>query len=151
MFVYRLASRLYAADSGEGAKRFGGRWNLPGTPVIYTSATRSLAALEIIVHYGAIPSEYQVIVIDVPRSLTIETIELNDLPDGWPDEDSGRETANRGTEWARSLRTAALCVPSAAIRSENNYILNPLHPEFGTIRFDVPKTEHIDKRLRRAK
>jgi RES domain-containing protein len=151
MFVYRLASRLYAANTSEGARRFGGRWNRRGTPVIYTSAIRSLAALEIIVHYGAIPAEYHIVVIELPPSLTIESIELKDLPDGWPDEDSGREPANHGTEWARSLRTAVLCVPSAAIRTENNFILNPLHPDFQTIRFDVPKAEHIDKRLRDAK
>ena len=56
MFVYRVASRRYAADNSEGARLNGGRWNNPGTPVIYTSASRSLAALEVIVNNGAIPS-----------------------------------------------------------------------------------------------
>ncbi len=66
MFVYRLASRLYAADNAEGARIYGGRWNRPGTPVIYTSATRSLAALEVIVHNGAIPADYRITVVTVP-------------------------------------------------------------------------------------
>ncbi|MGO9262463.1 MAG: RES family NAD+ phosphorylase [Bryobacteraceae bacterium] len=149
--MYRLASRLYAANNSEGAQRYGGRWNLPGTPVVYTSATRSLAALEVIVHYGAIPADYRIVVISLPESLVIEKVELKDLPDGWPDEGSGAETANYGTEWARSLRTAVLRVPSAAIRAEHNYILNPLHPDFDIIRFDVPDTEHIDSRLRTTK
>jgi RES domain-containing protein len=148
MYVYRLASREYAPDNSEGASRYGGRWNHPETPVIYTSASRSLAALEVIVHYGAIPLEYRIVVVELPQSLAFENVELKDLPDGWPDEDSGAETANWGTAWARSLRTAVLRVPSAAIRTEHNYILNPVHPDFKTIRFDVPDTEHIDSRLR---
>lgn len=67
MILYRLASRRYAAaNNGEGARLYGGRWNHPGTAAIYTSGTRSLAALEIIVHNGAIPSDYRVVVADVP-------------------------------------------------------------------------------------
>jgi RES domain-containing protein len=58
------------------------------------------------------------------------------------------ETADYGTEWARSLTSAVLRVPSAVIPAEYNFILNPLHPDFSTIRFDVSNTEYIDKRLR---
>jgi hypothetical protein len=79
----------------------------------------------VIVHYGAIPADYRIVEIG--------------LPDGWPGEDSGLDTATYGTEWAASLRSAGLRVPSAAIRVEHN---------FRTIRFDVPDTEHIDDRLR---
>ena len=38
------------AFSGEGARRFGGRWNSPGVAVVYLSEHQSLAALEIFVH-----------------------------------------------------------------------------------------------------
>ena len=148
MFVYRLASRLYAADNAEGARIYGGRWNRPGTPVIYTSATRSLAALEVIAHNGAIPADYRITVVTVPDHLPIETVGLGDLTEGWPESDSEAKTAEYGTLWAASLRTAVLRVPSAAIRAEHNYILNPLHPNFGEIRFEAPDSEHIDQRLR---
>ena len=40
-------------------------------------------------------------------------------------------------------------VPSAVILSEHNYILNPHHPEFAKIRFEVLATEYIDRRLLR--
>jgi RES domain-containing protein len=39
-----------AAFSGEGAAKTGGRWNSRGVPVVYTSSTKSLAALETLVH-----------------------------------------------------------------------------------------------------
>ena len=39
-----------AAMSGEGARRYGGRWNPPGLPAVYLAESRALAALEILVH-----------------------------------------------------------------------------------------------------
>ncbi|MDF1523938.1 MAG: RES family NAD+ phosphorylase, partial [Trueperaceae bacterium] len=39
-----------AAFSGEGARRYGGRWNSVGRVVVYTSEHLSLAALETLAH-----------------------------------------------------------------------------------------------------
>jgi RES domain-containing protein len=52
---YRLSSARFAVNSGSGAARYGGRWNRVGTPVIYTSQSPSLAALEIMAHYDVLP------------------------------------------------------------------------------------------------
>jgi RES domain-containing protein len=38
---------------GEGAKRYGGRWNEWGTAVVYLGGTLSLVALETFVHLTA--------------------------------------------------------------------------------------------------
>jgi RES domain-containing protein len=108
-----------------------------------------LAALEVIVHHGGIPGDYQVILIDMPDALPIESIERGDLPETWPDPSTDRDTEVRGDMWAVSLRTPVLKVPSAVILSEHNYILNPRHPEFAKIRFEVLATEYVDRRLRR--
>ena len=51
---------------GEGARLNGGRWNSPGTTVVYTSGSLALAALENLVHlnppvrfeYVAIPLDF---------------------------------------------------------------------------------------------
>lgn len=147
MFVFRLCSRKYQPTNSEGARLNGGRWNQVGTPVIYAAATESLAAIEIIAHYGAIASDYQVVAIEIPDGLKVETVERGDLPDGWPDGSDGSETAELGTNWARSLRTVVLRVPSAAIRNEYNYVLNPLHPDFTSIKFSVRRDQRIDPRL----
>ena len=147
--MYRLSSRRFPASNSEGARRYGGRWNHPGTPVIYTSSTRSLAALEVLAHNGAIPADYHVVVVDVPDNVAIESIALEQLPRRWPRDTQAFDTAEHGTQWARSLRTAVLRVPSAVIPSEVNYILNPLHREFAEIRFDAPGDEYIDDRLQR--
>ncbi len=38
---------------GEGAFRFGGRWNSRGTRILYTAGSLSLAALEMLVHLNS--------------------------------------------------------------------------------------------------
>jgi RES domain-containing protein len=85
----------------------------------------------------------------LPTCPTIESVELAKLPDDWLSESSLSGTAELGTEWAHSLRTAVLRVPSAVIPAEFNYILNPLHPDFAAVQFQVSEDEYIDERLRK--
>lgn len=46
--VWRLTRERYvdSAFSGEGGRQHGGRFNSPGTPVVYTSESLALALLE---------------------------------------------------------------------------------------------------------
>ncbi|MBV9038147.1 MAG: RES family NAD+ phosphorylase [Acidobacteriaceae bacterium] len=151
MRVYRIASARYASNNSEGARLHGGRWNEVGTPVIYSSSSPSLAALEVLVHFQLVPADYRIINIVIPDELEIERIEATSLPINWYEEGSIPRTAAMGTFWARSLTTAVLRVPSAVVRSEYNYILNPLHPKFGEILFEVPAMDELDQRLRRKR
>src|ERR1700719_2551514 len=52
--AWRIVKARQAAGAfdGDGARVDGGRWNSPGTPVVYTSQSAALAALEILVHLG---------------------------------------------------------------------------------------------------
>lgn len=43
--AYRLCRSIYSASSGDGAKRFGGRWNPPGTSAVYAAENRALCVL----------------------------------------------------------------------------------------------------------
>lgn len=147
--MYRVASRRYASNNSEGARLVGGRWNEVGTPVIYTSATKSLAALEIIVHHGMIPIDYRIINISIPDSLRIDVVDERSLPTDWREETRIPATARIGTEWAKALATAVLRVPAVVIAGEYNYVLNPHHPDFGQILFEVPDVDEIDQRLRK--
>ncbi len=51
---WRLTQSIYAAtwDDGEGAFRYGGRWNSKGLPVVDCSLDASTAILEVAVHTG---------------------------------------------------------------------------------------------------
>src|SRR5437764_448299 len=50
--AWRIVKAKHAATafSGDGAKKFGGRWNSPGIPAIYLAGSTSLAILEMLVH-----------------------------------------------------------------------------------------------------
>jgi hypothetical protein len=85
-FVFRLSSSRFPAESGVGAALFGGRWNRIGTEAIYASESRSLAALEILVHFNVLPRDFVLTQIHIPDEVGILRLELSDLPAGWDGE-----------------------------------------------------------------
>jgi RES domain-containing protein len=138
------------AFDGEGARQLGGRWNSVGTPVIYTAATVSLAALELLVHADVedMPSGYVVIPVDIPKSLRIESVEQADLPDHWRGcAPYPRECQRLGDDWVASRRTVVLTVPSVVVPRERNYLLNPAHPDFRKLVIGKPENFKFDERL----
>ena len=146
MVIWRLQSSKYSLINSEGAKLTGGRWNKPGTAVIYASEDIVLAAMEVIVHHGGIPEDYVGIKIDIPDDLEISIL---DIPDGWPDVVPEEVTAEQGTKWANTCKQAVLRVPSATMSvSGYNYILNPAHQDFARISFSFEPVR-FDPRLRR--
>jgi RES domain-containing protein len=48
--VYRVCRARYARLDGEGARLVGGRWNSPGSAVVYMAERVALAVLENLVH-----------------------------------------------------------------------------------------------------
>lgn len=44
-------------------------------------------------------------------------------------------------------RSAVLVVPSVIVEEENNYLINPGHPDSGSIRIDEPEPFEFDRRL----
>jgi RES domain-containing protein len=52
--AWRLVRSIHALDwaSGEGAAKYGGRWNSRGVRAVYASLEPSLAVLEVAVHTG---------------------------------------------------------------------------------------------------
>lgn len=136
--VWRIASdtRDYEADdlSGKGAEITGGRWNDKGTPVVYTSANRALAALETIVHLnaGGLPLNRYLIEITIPDAVwnAAEVLDAASAPVGWDAEPASKTSSDFGTRWARSNASLLLRVPSVIVPEESNVLLNPRHPDF---------------------
>ena len=149
MVVWRLTLKKHIALDGEGARRYGGRWNKPGTPVLYTSGTLSLAVLEYLVHVDSdiLPSSMVQAQATIPETLTVETIRPSDLPNDWKSPIIPVALQDRGTTWAKSAKSAVLKVPSAVIDMEWNYVINPLHPDFDQITWDTYVPFSFDPRL----
>lgn len=152
MTVWRLVTARYAdtAFSGEGARRYGGRWNPKGMPLVYTSASLSLAMLEMLVQDQPLRARYLMIPATLPGSLKIERLTPEDLPADWRDPGARPRLQALGAEWVRRRSSAVLAVPSVVIPAERNYLLNPQHPAFGRIEIGAPQELVTDLRLSRA-
>jgi len=147
--VWRLTLKKHVAPDGEGARRYGGRWNKSGTPVVYTSGTLSLAVLEYLVHVDSdiLPESLVSAKATIPETLAIETMNPSDLPRNWKDKIIPVTLQERGTSWANGAQTPVLRVPSVVIEHEWNYVLNPLHPDFAKIIWDTGIAFSFDPRL----
>lgn len=144
MRLYRIADGRYPLLDGMGPFLVGGRWNSPGVRVVYGSLSYACAMLEILVHLNSdrLPETFVDVTLDLPDRQSAETAVL---PDAWREKPG--LTADLGDEWAASLRTVALLVPSAVAKNETNVLLNPLHPDFQRIVASAPAPVIWDGRL----
>jgi RES domain-containing protein len=128
--LHRVVDPRVSPVSTEGARLYGGRWNAVGLPVLYAATSFAGALLEALVHAGGggLPARIE-ITIDVPRGVTVERIDGDELP-GWDSPDMAVSRA-AGERWLRAARSAVLIVPSMVGRPhERNAVLNPAHREF---------------------
>ena len=138
--------RAATAFSGKGAADSGGRWNSPGVPVVYTSCSKALAALENLVHLNP-PVLFKYVAIRVEFEDTlVEPFPLKKLPTDWQLEPPPPATQQIGDAWVREARSAVLALPSV-ITGEINYLFNPTHPDFKKIRIGKPEPFTFDPRL----
>jgi RES domain-containing protein len=151
MLVWRIVAERHAERvwSGDGARRWGGRWNPPGTAVIYSSTTLSLAALELLVHLDPdlAPEGLVAAAAELPPEVSPLALQPERLPDGWRFYPAPSVLRELGAEWIRGADSVALAVPSAVIPSESNVLLNPAHPDFSRLRMHPPEPFAFDPRL----
>jgi RES domain-containing protein len=148
--AWRIVKRKHArtAFNGEGARMFGGRWNSPGIPMVYTAESQSLAALEMVVHLDApeLLRSYVAFGIGIDESL-IAKVGSAKLPKNWRADPPPKKVREVGDTWARTRQSAVLQVPSATLPAEYNFLLNPQHPDFPKLFIGRPATFQFDARL----
>ncbi len=140
MIIYRIARNEFCDTSGEGAKRYGGRWNEPGLPALYGSSSVSSALLErLTIDPELFSSEryvlYAVMEIDCPDSV-IEKYTADELPHNWDSIPHLKATEEFGSSL---LKKGVLCfgVPSVVDKSSWNYVVNPMSEGFKDIQYRV--------------
>jgi RES domain-containing protein len=139
VLAWRLCRAPLADLIGEGARRYGGRWNSPGRPLVYAASTAALAVLEVRVHLDLLPEL-------LPDDYVVMTIDLGD----WETEDVTHMPAVPqafGDAWLREKRTPVLKVPSAIIPECPNLLLNPSHPAAKQARVMETRRFAFDPRL----
>jgi RES domain-containing protein len=121
--------------------------------MVYTSATLSLAALEYLVNVGRedAPEDLVSIWADVPAAVSRRELAIKDLPARWRVYPASEKLGAIGTQWAASLETAVLIVPSAVIPEEKNWLWNPRHPDVRRIAIGKKAPFSFDPRLGRRK
>jgi RES domain-containing protein len=138
MIAWRLCRRPHADLSGEGARRFGGRWNSVGRPVVYLAEHPALAALEVRVHldlpFELLPADFVLV-----RVLVADASEASVAAD--------EASVATGDAWLSEARSAALRVPSVLVPHAWNILLNPRHPEASEALIETIEPFGFDPRL----
>lgn len=148
--AWRIVKTKHTATAfdGEGARRFGGRWNSPGRKAVYVSATKSLALLEILVHLDVGESLPRLSAFSFALDTrVVETFPATRLPRRWRTLRGLPETQRLGDEWLAAGRALALAVPSVIVPEELNYVVNPAHPAFPRLKLGKPTPLLLDRRL----
>jgi RES domain-containing protein len=130
------------AFSGKGAATYPGRWNEPGTPVVYTASSVALAVLETLVHTHdrrVLNGRFSLFEVQIPAELISDPVLPSDLGEI-------KTTRQIGSQWIKKATHPSLRVPSI-ITGEPNYILNPNHPDFLKIEITDPRIFRFDQRL----
>lgn len=147
MRIVRTTRRKFSVKDARGAALRSGRWHHEGQRVLYCASSLSLAALEQRVNtvaFEEIRQEFHY------ADIQIDGIEIEKLPETIYEGDwtlDIEKTRDVGTAWAKSRRSPILCVRSAVLPVEWNYLINTTHPDFAKVTFSEPRPIPLDERL----
>ena len=148
MNLWRISK--HRSLNGEGGRRFAGRWNNPGAPVVYLADSPGGAMVEVLVHLQVenelMPPSYTLLQIVVPDELEVPLLEVP-AGDSW--KTNLKLTRKLGDAWLRARRAALVRVPSAILPATFNYLLNPLHVDADKIVIGESWRGFYDARLLR--
>jgi RES domain-containing protein len=148
--AWRVVKTRYAATAfdGEGARLYGGRWNSPGTRVVYAAESVALALLEIVLHARStdLLASYSLFSVRFDDAL-VQAVSPESLPHGWRAFPPLPSTQAIGDAWAHHGASAVLRVPSVTFDQECHYLLNPAHRDFPGIALGEPRQLVVDPRL----
>ncbi|MDB4292036.1 RES family NAD+ phosphorylase [Maribacter sp.] len=150
MIVYRLSKEKYKNDlSGIGAEKYGGRWNNKGTRMVYAAESRALAYLEVAVHVAlkSMPKDYYLTEIEVPDQLIVDYDSKRLKKKAWKSNPPIEFTQSEGDAFVKADKITVLKVPSAIVQGDFNYLMNPLHADFGKIKILGSELFSFDERL----
>ena len=150
MEAYRLSREKFAASlSGKGAALKGARWNSIGVELIYTASNRSLAMAEVAVHFtlATLPSDYMMTTIFIPDDISLQKLNVSDLPTDWNTFPHPSTTQTIGDQFIADNKFCILQIPSAVTQGDYNLLINPNHPDFKRIKIIATDKFPFDKRI----
>jgi RES domain-containing protein len=150
MEVFRLARKKYPVElSGKGASISGARWNSKGTEIIYCAQNRALSMAEVLVHLSlaTLPNDFVMLTIAIPDDIFIEILDVTKLNIDWNVFPCTFETPLLGDDFIRRNEACVLKVPSAVVKGDFNFLINPYHADFYKIKIIEQNDFPFDKRI----
>ena len=153
MLVYRIVHVKYSSSLfASGLK---GRWNSTGKKVIYAAESIPLAFLENMVRRQSVGfnCDFKIIIMEIPDSLLIANINVQDLETGWRDFKDYSKCQLLGDKWYEEGKFPILKVPSAVLPEAFNYVINTASVDYGKIKIiavtDLVPDERIEDILKK--
>jgi RES domain-containing protein len=150
--AWRITKQKHARSAfhGDVARIYGGRWNSPGTAMVYTAQSQSLAALEMLVHLDSpeLLNRYVLFQVSIDPVL-VEDLDPTTLPRNWKADPAPARVRAIGDDWVAGGASAVLRVPSTLVPGESNFLLNPRHKDFAGLRIGKALPFQFDPRLAR--
>ena len=151
MLLWRIAREPHIDTTleGVGGLLVSGRWRRRGRPILYTSGSAALAALEVLVHVEPLnaPDDLRLLALEFPDDLSIETLDLTSRPQDWGNLPAPVSTQAIGADWLQRGSSVALRVPSVVVPVDSNVLLNPHHPDMNRVRISRNEAFRFDSRL----
>ena len=140
MRMFRIALTKFCDVSGEGARLYGGRWNLPGYAALYAANSIAAALLErLTIDPELFSSEryrmYSIMEIQCEDALIYQP-PITKLPKGWDAIPFSKQTQEYGTNL---IQSGILCfmVPSVVDKSSLNFIIDPNATDFKKLEWKI--------------
>lgn len=136
MIVYRVCNTKYAADiSGESARRqTNNRWDSLGTPMLYTSASPALCAVEMhqYIPPSFPPKNHSLLEIEILKRKIFTVEEAFFANEDWMKNIAITQAI--GNQFIQQNDFLVMKVPSAMITACYNFLLNPNHKDFAKVK-----------------
>ncbi|WKN46068.1 RES family NAD+ phosphorylase [Tunicatimonas pelagia] len=148
--VYRITKAKHGRDlSGTGAYIYGGRWNTPAIHMLYTANSVALATLESLAHLrrGITAQKFALVELGLPNQEYPSVEGFMELPPDWtipPPYAEGTRSVGKSAWFQEYL---AIRVPSVIMQKDENYLLNPLHPDMQEVEILSVGDYNFDRRL----
>jgi RES domain-containing protein len=84
---------------------------------------------------------------EVPYDVAQERVAVDDLPENWRESTVPPDLARLGDEFVRRGEYCVLIVPSALAPAENNWLINPGHPDYKKIEMNEGAPLNYDPRM----
>jgi RES domain-containing protein len=127
MRLWRLTRVGQTALDGAGTSKHGGRYSLPGAPLVNFASEAGLAVLVALRYLPGDPDA-------APDDFVLGWTEIDAIPERVHDADGDEAIRDWVTDWLEERRSLLAAVRSQVLPEADVVLMNPLHPDAARVR-----------------